>query len=131
MEIRPLGSLKLVSSSGARAEIGSAKQRELLALLAARASQVVSTDRLIDGLWGGEGDRRNSLRFHVAKLRDAIDPGRRERIRVGSSPLIVDTLAPYVVQLARNARTPWRHSSSRGQARAEGHGMMGSVPADA
>ena len=86
MEIRLLGSLEVVSSSGQRVEIGSAKQRELLALLAAHAPGVVSTDRLIDGLWGGEGDHRRSLRFHVSKLRDAIDPGRREQVIVTESP---------------------------------------------
>ena len=86
VEIRLLGSLEVVSSSEERVEIGSAKQRELLALLAAHAPRVVSTDRLIDGLWGGEGDHRRSLRFHVSKLRDAIDPGRQEQVIATEPP---------------------------------------------
>ncbi len=79
MEIRVLGSLEVESSAGRRLPIGSSKQRELLALLAANAPQVVSADRLIDALWGDvDDDRHASLRFHVSKLRAAIDPDRTE-----------------------------------------------------
>jgi predicted ATPase len=51
--------------------ISSAKQRALLALLALNAGQVVSADRLIDGVWGevAGADALNALQHHVSRLR--------------------------------------------------------------
>jgi DNA-binding SARP family transcriptional activator len=83
MEVRVLGPVEVVDDDGTELTVGSPKQRELLELLAAHVGEVVSTDRIIDALWGESGGRHlSSLRYHVSKLRDAIDPGRdRELIR--------------------------------------------------
>ena len=51
MEFRVLGSLE-VHDGGSPVEMGSAKQRLLLAALLAHANAVVSVDRLADILWG-------------------------------------------------------------------------------
>ena len=53
MDFRVLGQIEAVSARGDVA-LGSFKQRSLLALLLIHANQVVSTDRIIDELWGDE-----------------------------------------------------------------------------
>jgi len=57
--------------------LGSIKHRMLLAKLLLHPNQVVSTDELIDTVWGEEPPPtvRQSLQNHVAALRKAIEPG--------------------------------------------------------
>jgi DNA-binding SARP family transcriptional activator len=60
MEFRILGPLEVVDADRPLA-LGGERQRALLALLAlllTRANEVVSTDRLIDELWGVRPSRR-------------------------------------------------------------------------
>jgi DNA-binding SARP family transcriptional activator len=56
--------------------LGSIKHRMLLAKLLLHANQVVSTDELIEAVWGEEPPPtvRQSLQNHVAALRKAIEP---------------------------------------------------------
>ncbi|NIU19412.1 MAG: hypothetical protein GWN79_10095, partial [Actinobacteria bacterium] len=75
-----------MSRAGTDVVIGSPKQRELLALLAAHAPLVVSTDRIVDALWADGGDHLSSLRFHISKLRDALDPDRNDDVIVTQPP---------------------------------------------
>ena len=65
-----LGPLE-VSLGDRRVSISSARQRALIAL---NAGHVVSTDRLVDGLWAERppGDALNALRHHVSRLRKTI-----------------------------------------------------------
>ena len=51
LEFSVLGPLE-VRADGQPLALGGAKRRALLALLLVRANEVVSTDRLIDELWG-------------------------------------------------------------------------------
>ncbi len=51
VEIRHLGPLE-VAAEGRPPELGDGRQRALLVVLALRPNQVVSTDALIDALWG-------------------------------------------------------------------------------
>ena len=51
MEIRLLGPLE-VAADGRPLELGGGRQRALLVVLALRPDEVVSTDALIDALWG-------------------------------------------------------------------------------
>ena len=57
------------------------KQRMLLALLLINANQIVSTDRIIDELWGeGQGrDPQNSLWVTISRLRSVLEPEREKR----------------------------------------------------
>ncbi|HEY2957217.1 MAG TPA: BTAD domain-containing putative transcriptional regulator [Actinomycetota bacterium] len=57
--------------------LGSIKHRMLLAKLLLHPNQVVSTDELIDSVWGEEPPAtvRQSLQNHVAALRKAIESG--------------------------------------------------------
>ena len=51
MEVRLLGPLE-VWAAGRLVPLGGTKQRAVLAMLVLDVNQVVSVDRLVDGLWG-------------------------------------------------------------------------------
>jgi YVTN family beta-propeller protein len=73
MEFRILGPVE-VSEAGRPVPLGGAKQRALLALLLLNANRVVSTDRLIDQLWGESppATAATALQGHVSALRKAL-----------------------------------------------------------
>jgi DNA-binding SARP family transcriptional activator len=73
VEIRLLGPLE-VGVSGRRLELRRQKQRALLALLALRAGEVVSTDRLVEELWSGAPPKAavGSLQNLVSELRKVL-----------------------------------------------------------
>jgi YVTN family beta-propeller protein len=65
-------------SNGKQLALGGPRQRALLALLLLRANEIVSRDRLVEGLWGErapEGARR-SLDSYVSRLRAVLDSDR-------------------------------------------------------
>ena len=64
MEFRILGPLEVVEN-GASLPLGGPRQRALLTLLLLRANEPVSTERLIDELWGAEEIGRASCRERV------------------------------------------------------------------
>jgi DNA-binding SARP family transcriptional activator len=74
-EFRLLGPLE-VRSEGAPVQLGGPKQRALLALLLVDAGRTVSTDRLIDALWGEQPPRTaaTSLQNFVSQLRKQLGP---------------------------------------------------------
>ena len=73
-----LGPLEIRGENGALLDVPGAKERLLLALLAAEAPDVVSVDRLHELLWNGDPppSARKSLQVHVARLRSALEPDR-------------------------------------------------------
>ena len=76
VEFRILGPLEVVEH-GRPLALGGVRQRALLALLLTRANEVVSTDRLIDELWGDRAPKTagNALQYHVSRLRKLLAPG--------------------------------------------------------
>ena len=76
MEFRILGPLEAIADGRALA-LGGSRQRALLALLLTRANEVVSTDRLIDELWGAQPPKTaaNALQYHVSQLRRTLAAG--------------------------------------------------------
>lgn len=68
-----LGPLEVVED-GRQLALGGARQRALLVLLLTRANEVVSTDRLIDELWGESTPAKavNALQYHVSQLRKLL-----------------------------------------------------------
>ena len=62
---------------GRSLELGGAKERSLLAILLLHANQVVSTDRLIDELWGAEppATGAKSVQVMVSRLRKKLGDG--------------------------------------------------------
>src|SRR5215510_14243137 len=76
MEFRILGPLEAVDGDRSIA-LGGGRQRALLALLLTRANEVVSTDRLIDELWGQRPPKApdNALQYHISRLRKLLVSG--------------------------------------------------------
>jgi DNA-binding SARP family transcriptional activator len=73
VEFRLLGPLDVAENDRSLA-LGGVKQRSLLAVLLLHANEVVSTDRLIDELWGGDppATAAKSVQVHVSKLRKEL-----------------------------------------------------------
>jgi YVTN family beta-propeller protein len=76
VEARTLGPLELWAGER-QIEIGGGRQRALLALLILNRNEVVSSDRLIDELWGETPPPTAAKALHVlvSQLRRAIDSG--------------------------------------------------------
>ena len=97
MDFRILGPLEVYDGDRLVA-LGGAKQRALLALLLLNANEVVSSDRLIDELWGAdrlEGASK-ALQVSVSRLRRALEP---ERSAGNTGDLLVTRAPGYVLQL--------------------------------
>ena len=81
MQFRVLGSLE-ASADGAGVELGSPKQRAVLAILLMHVGEIVSIDRLIDLLWGDRPPRTasHSVQIYVSELRKALEPLAGQRL---------------------------------------------------
>jgi len=75
MEFRILGPLE-IGDGDRPLRLAGARQRALLALLLLHPNEVVSSDRLIDELWGEESPEKaaNALQARVSQLRKALGP---------------------------------------------------------
>jgi basic membrane lipoprotein Med (substrate-binding protein (PBP1-ABC) superfamily)/DNA-binding SARP family transcriptional activator len=94
LEFKALGPIE-VTRAGEPVDLGPYKQRSLLALLLARANQVVSTDRLIDALWGDEAtDKEKTLWVYISRLRSVLEPDRTEW---GASSVLLTKEPGYVL----------------------------------
>ncbi|HKR51051.1 MAG TPA: AfsR/SARP family transcriptional regulator [Pseudonocardiaceae bacterium] len=72
-----LGSLQVLVDQR-RIDVSSAKERLTLAMLVVHANEMVSVDRLIEVLWGGEppASAANTLQTYIFRLRRVLEPGR-------------------------------------------------------
>jgi DNA-binding SARP family transcriptional activator len=77
MDFRLLGPLEVSEHDRALA-LGGTKQRSLLALLLLRANELVSTDHLMDQLWGASPPLTagKSVQVYVSRLRKVLGDGR-------------------------------------------------------
>ena len=77
MEFKILGPLE-VRREDRRLACRGPKQRLLLGVLLLHANEVVSSDRLIEALWGASPPEtaRKALQMHVSQLRDLLEPRR-------------------------------------------------------
>ena len=72
MEFAILGPLE-VRDGGQRVAVGGRKHQMLLAMLLLNANCVVSTDRLLEGIWGDDAaDKENALWVDISRLRTAV-----------------------------------------------------------
>ena len=80
MDIRVLGPVE-ASAGGKPVFVGAGKPRALLALLALNAGSTISTDRLVEGLWGEEppATAAKMVQLYVSQLRKALSRRRRRR----------------------------------------------------
>jgi DNA-binding SARP family transcriptional activator len=103
VEFRILGPLELRDTHGV-VEVPGAKRRALLTLLLLHANQVVSSDRLMEELWGTEppGSGVTALQVNVSKLRKAL--GRAAGALETRSPGYLLRLGPDDLDLFRFER---------------------------
>ncbi len=73
MEFRILGPLEVLEE-GRELTLGGTKQRALLALLVTHSNETLSTERLIDELWGESppATAAKTVQVHVSRLRKAL-----------------------------------------------------------
>ena len=73
MDVHLLGSVEACTDGGT-IDIGTGKPRALFALLALHEGATVSSDRLIEGLWGEEppATAAKLVQLHVSHLRKAL-----------------------------------------------------------
>jgi DNA-binding SARP family transcriptional activator len=108
MKLLMLGPMELLADDGAPIQLNGTKLRALTAILALEGGRVVSTDRLLDGIYGDNRPQRaaNSLQLLVSKLRQtlrAAQPGAEERI-VTRAPGYLFDLGADEVDAVRFAR---------------------------
>jgi len=89
--VRLLGPVDVVDTSGAVHAPDSALRRTLLALLAMRAGEVLTTDWLLEHAWGGEPPDSGlpALRFHISRLRKELGDTAVINTRAGGYQLAV------------------------------------------
>ncbi|MEA2436046.1 MAG: hypothetical protein QOF65_602, partial [Thermoleophilaceae bacterium] len=99
MDFGILGPLEVVAPDGP-VPLGGAKQRALLAMLLLSANEVVSTDRLIDALWGDEppDTAHKAVQVHVSQVRKALGPA-LIRTRPPGYTLVIEP--PHTLDLER------------------------------
>jgi DNA-binding SARP family transcriptional activator/streptogramin lyase len=93
VEFRILGPLEVRHDDRVVA-LGGPKQRALLAALLLNANRTVSSERLIDEVWGDDPPKAatKSLHFYIFQLRQALEP---DRPRGGPSRLLVTRGSGY------------------------------------
>jgi DNA-binding SARP family transcriptional activator len=118
LEFRILGPLE-VRDDGRPLELRGAKQKLLLAMLLLNANKVVSSESLIDVLWGDDPPEtaRKALQMHVSQLRRALADGRAGdesviatrspgyRLEIGASTLDLTRFERELAE-AKDARSP-------------------------
>ncbi len=87
---------------GREIAIGGAHQRALLAALLVHANEVVSSDRLIDELWGEKPPETAATSLHglVSQLRKSLEPDRAART---PGDVLVTRAPGYVLRIAPRA----------------------------
>jgi DNA-binding SARP family transcriptional activator len=108
MEFRILGPLEVADGDRIIA-LASAKQRALLAILLLHAGQVVSSDRLLDELWGERSPEsgRTALQVLISKLRKVL----------GDAGALLVTRPPgYLISLEREQLDLFRFERLVGEA---------------
>jgi predicted ATPase len=117
LEVRLLGPFEVVVA-GEPVEVPGAKRQALVACLALRSGRVVSTDTLVEALWGSDlpASPRNAVQHHVARLRRALG---EDSIRLAADGYALDGAAIDAVQfeeLLAAARGELRAGDARGAA---------------
>jgi DNA-binding SARP family transcriptional activator len=114
MDFCVLGPLE-ARRDGLPVALGGTKQRALLAVLLLHAGEVVSTDRLIDELWGDEppATAAHTVQVFVSRLRKSL--GEDGGVLVTSPPGYVARLAPDSLDLDRFERLVAQGRSSLAQ----------------
>jgi predicted ATPase/DNA-binding SARP family transcriptional activator/tetratricopeptide (TPR) repeat protein len=111
VEVELLGPPALLGDDGTRLKVAG-RQRALLALLALAAPRPVTSDRLLDALWGDDlpADPPNALQQRISALRKVVDPARRGDVLVTSPDGYALRLGDERIDARRFARLAARGS---------------------
>ncbi len=104
IEFRILGPVEVLVD-GHACDLRGRYQPSILAMLLLEPNRVVSTSRLIEGIWADVGEERGRLQTHVWGLREALGP----RLATGSS-----TRGRAMPSRYSRASSIWTASSSSG-----------------
>ncbi|HSF85736.1 MAG TPA: BTAD domain-containing putative transcriptional regulator [Acidimicrobiia bacterium] len=98
LDFKLLGPLQVLRD-GTQLDIGSRKQRALLALLLVNRRQIVSSDIIVMALWGADAPeaRRNDVYVYMSRLRKALggEPGE-------ATPLLRREAGGYAIDIAES-----------------------------
>jgi basic membrane lipoprotein Med (substrate-binding protein (PBP1-ABC) superfamily)/DNA-binding SARP family transcriptional activator len=102
VEFRLLGSLEVVAD-GTVAQLGSPKQRALLAVLLLHPGELIPSERLIELLWPEDPPRTaaHSIQIYVSELRKSLD-------RIGSGEVIRTRPPGYLLDTRPETVDAWR-----------------------
>ncbi|MFF3207487.1 BTAD domain-containing putative transcriptional regulator [Streptomyces sp. NPDC002962] len=105
LRIRVLGPLG-ADVGGRPVELGTPRQRAVLALLTAARGSVVPVDRMAEELWRGAPPAKATVSLHayVSNLRRSLEPGRPAR---APATVLVTTPPGYALRLPRHAVDAW------------------------
>src|ERR1700693_2207579 len=106
LEFRVLGPFEVVAH-GRQLNLGGIKQRALLVILLVEANRLVSTERLIELLWGEEPPETapNVLQVYISQLRKVVEPdGAPYRVLVSRAPGYVLQVGPDELDATRFER---------------------------
>lgn len=137
MEFRVLGRVE-ASHDGRRCPVAAGHQLSLLALLLVHANRTVTTDRILDELWGDEppSSGAKTVGFHVSRLRDGLATDRsgagtvaaRETAARGNGRGPILTVeGGYLLKVDPDSVDATRFE----RLAAEGHGLLASDPSAA
>jgi WD40 repeat protein/DNA-binding SARP family transcriptional activator len=119
MEIRLLGPIE-ASLDGRPVALGPPQQRGVLAMLALEVGRTVSTDRLIEGLWGERAppSAHKLVQLYVSHLRKLLDGAEAEIVTRGRGyELRLDADRVDAARFERLVAAAMRAGSSNGEAR--------------
>ncbi|MFF5209025.1 BTAD domain-containing putative transcriptional regulator [Streptosporangium sp. NPDC000396] len=109
LNFRMFGSFEVTDAAGHRLDLGTRKQRAVLAMLALEPGKVVPLDRLIEELWAGEApsSATGTLQSYISNLRKVVEPDRRPRtppkVLLTREPGYLLAVAPGQIDLGRFA----------------------------
>ncbi len=105
IRFRLLGSLGVETGEGP-VDLGPPKQRSVLAVLLLHANEIVSTDRIIEMVWGDSPPRtaEHSVQIYVSDLRKALSNGGRPELIETRPPGYVLNIPPDAVDTLRFER---------------------------
>lgn len=115
MEFRILGPLDAVEN-GRPIDLGPPQQRALVALLLVHANRVVTTDRILEELWGDDAaGKENALWVYVSRLRSVFEPDRVDR---GESRILLTRHHGYMLSVdpASLDAEIFEHAAAEGRA---------------
>lgn len=112
-EIRIMGPVRVLSG-GSEVRLGGAREKAVLASLVLEANRVVSVDRLIGAIWGGDApsSARNQVAICVSRLRRALRG-------VGLDTAVTTASPGYLMRLEDDAADWLRFGSLTGRAAAK------------